>query len=67
MEWKLIKTRKNIKKNSKNDIINNNKPFEVVLLKKLIFVWYNVLFNNNIMCIDKKYEFCKYTFIIKLH
>ena len=35
MEQKLIKTHKNIKKNSKNDIRNNNKYFEVVLLKKI--------------------------------
>ena len=37
MEQKLIKTHKNIKKNSKNDI-RSDKHFEVILLKKLIFV-----------------------------
>ena len=38
MERKLIKTHKSIKKNSKNDIRNNNKYFEVIFSKKLIFV-----------------------------
>ena len=31
MRLKLIKIHENIKKNSKNDIINNNKHFKVVL------------------------------------
>ena len=33
---------KNIEKNSKNDIISNNRHFKVILLNKIIYVWYNL-------------------------
>ena len=50
MKEKLLKTHKNIKKNSKNDIKSNNEYFEVVLLKKLVFVWYNLSYSMIISC-----------------
>ena len=38
----MIKTSENVEKNSKNDIISNNRHFKVILSKKIINVLYNL-------------------------
>ena len=46
MRLKLIKTHENIEKILINDIKSNNRNFEVILLKKLIYVWCNSEFKS---------------------
>ena len=54
----MIKTHENVENFLQNDIRSNNRDFEIVLLKKLIY---------SCVCVDKKYGFYKCTFIIKIH
>ena len=54
MRQKPIKIHWNVEKILRNDIKSNNKHFEVVLLKKLIYVWYNLLDSKIISCVNKK-------------
>ena len=53
-----------LKKTLRNDIISDNRHFEIVLLKKLIYMIKFVIFDNNIVCVDKKNEFCNCIFIL---
>ena len=47
---------------------SNNRHFEIILLKKLIYVWYNLSYSIIISRASiKKYEFCKCVSIIKLY
>ena len=63
----MIKTHENVENFLQNDIRSKNKHFEIVLLKKLIYIYIYIIFDNNIVCVDKRYEFFKCTFIIKIH
>ena len=68
---KMIKTHKYTwEKNIRNDKKNNRK-FEIIFLKKLIYIYiymrYNLSYLIIILCVDNKYEFYKYIFTIKLY
>ena len=54
-----MKTHENIRKNSKKkNYISKNKHFEVFFFfkKKNRYISF-VIFDNNILCVDKKYKF----------
>ena len=53
-----------LKKTLRNDIISDNRHFEIVLLKKLIYMIKFVIFDNNIVCVNKKNEFYNCIFIL---
>ena len=57
-----------LRKTLRNDIKSNNRHFDVVLLKNLIYIGYNLSYSIIISRASiKKYEFCKCTLIIKIH
>ena len=52
-----MKTHENIRKNSKKIYISKNKHFEVFFFfEKNRYISF-VIFDNNILCVDKKYKF----------
>ena len=67
----MLKIHKNIfLKTPQNDNNNNNNNtyIKIVLVKKngICMIQY-VIYDNNILCVDKKYEFFKYIYLILIY